>query len=218
MLYLSIALVLIFVMYLLDKRNAWKGAAKIAAALVGIAVIGVAGIYGWGKYEDWKAGKNREADVNACMKSIREGSIVSVRSGDEVTNVVRAFCESNPGANIACGIKTGADGNLTTYEIGDTDKGSPGKVCTAKGWGKDPMYESQEDLAKAYKAQQSVPPQASTCKNWESKHPRGSPIDFVSVETNGKAAEYAIETPEGCSGPLEDAYNAKVTKYQKGQK
>jgi uncharacterized membrane protein YsdA (DUF1294 family) len=40
MLYLSIALVLIFVLYLLDKHSAWKGAAKIAAGLVGLLLLG----------------------------------------------------------------------------------------------------------------------------------------------------------------------------------
>jgi|ERR1039458_7275711 hypothetical protein len=73
MLYLSIALVLIFVLYLLDKHSAWKGAAKIAAALVGLLLLGGAGIYGWAKYEDWRAAKKREADVTACIKTITEG-------------------------------------------------------------------------------------------------------------------------------------------------
>jgi uncharacterized membrane protein YsdA (DUF1294 family) len=201
MLYLSIALVLIFVLYLLDKHSAWKGAAKIAAALVGLLLLGGAGIYGWAKYEDWRAAKKREADVTACIKTITEGSIVFVRTGDEINNVVKSFCESNPRANIACGIKTDSDGNLTTYAIGDTDKGNPGKVCTAKGWGQDPML-------------------ASTCKKWESQHPLGSPIDFVSAEeANGKPVEgAAIGTPEGCSGPLEDAYNTKLTNHRKQQK
>ena len=200
MLYLSIALVLIFVLYLIDKRNAWKGAAKIAAALVGLLILGSAGMYGWTKYEDWSAARKREADVAACMKTITEGSMVFVSTGDEINNVVKSFCESRPGANLACGIKTDADGNPTPYSIGDTDKSNPGKVCTAKGWGQDPML-------------------ASTCKTWESQHPLGSPLDHVSAEeTNGKPVEGIIGTPEGCSGPLEDAYNAKLTKYNKGQK
>jgi uncharacterized membrane protein YsdA (DUF1294 family) len=197
MLYLSIAFVLIFVLYLIDKRNAWKGAAKIAAVLIGLLMLGSAGIYGWAKYEDRRANKKREADVTACIKTITEGSIVFVPTGDEIGNVVKSFCESRPGANLACGIKSDSYGNPTTYSIGDTDKGSPGKVCTAKGWGQDPML-------------------ASTCKNWESQHPLGSPLDHVSAEeTNGKPVEGIIATPEGCSGPLEDAYNAKLTKYNK---
>lgn len=200
MLYLSVALVLIFVLYLIDKRNAWKGAIKVTAALVALGVLGFAGFYAWDKYEGWRATKKREADVTACVKSIAEGSVVFVRAGDEITNVVRSFCESTPGANLACGLKTGPYGNLTTYELGDTDKSNPGKVCTAKGWAQDPML-------------------ASTCKKWESLHPLGSPLDLLSAEeTNGKPVEGALGIPEGCSGPLEDAYNSKFTKYQKLQK
>lgn len=144
MLPLSVAIVLIFVLYLIDKHNAWKGAAKVVGAVVALAVVSAAGIYGWGKYEDWRTMKRREADVRACMESVVEGSIVFVRTGDVINNVIRSFCESNPGANITCGIKTDANGNLTTYSIGDTDKGSPGKVCTAKGWGRDPMQKADK--------------------------------------------------------------------------
>ena len=140
----SVAIVLIFVLYLIDKHNAWKGAAKIAGAFVVLAMVSAAGIYGWGKDEDWRIVKQHEADVKACMKTIAEGSIVFVRTGDEVNNVVKSFCESNPSANIACGIRTDSDGKLTTYSIGDTDKGNPGKVCTAKGWDRDPMQKADK--------------------------------------------------------------------------
>lgn len=139
MLYLSLALVLIFVLYLIDKHNAWKGAVKIIAALVGLLIFGAGGTYGWMKYDDWQGVKKREAEVTACMKTITEGSIVFVWTGDEINSVVKSFCESHPGANIACGVKNDPNGNLTTYEIGDADEGNSGKVCTAKGWDKDPM-------------------------------------------------------------------------------
>lgn len=193
MIYLSIALVLIFVLYLIDKHHAWKGAAKLSGVFLVLCVLGVAGIYGWAQYEEWKVKKKREADVTACMKTVTEGAIVFVRTGDEISNVVKSFCESHPGANLACGIKTNSDGNLATYDIGDTDKGSPGKVCTAKGWGRDPML-------------------VSTCGKWEAEHPLGSPVD---VSSFGNANEVGWNPPEGCSGPLEDAYSAKLTQYSK---
>jgi uncharacterized membrane protein YsdA (DUF1294 family) len=163
MLYLSIALVLIFALYLIDKHNAWKGAVKIVAALVALLILGAVGIYGWMKYEDWQGAKKREAQVTACMKTIIKGSIVFVRTGDDVNNVVKSFCEAHPGANIACGIKNDPDGNLTTYEIGDTDKGSPGKVCTAKGWDKDPMQEIEQ--VKADAAEWTNAEVRATCSN-----------------------------------------------------
>jgi hypothetical protein len=134
MLFLSIALVLIFVLHLIDKHNAWKGTVKVAAALLALVLVSTAGIYGWYRYDDWRKEKKHEAEVKACSGSITEGAIVFVRSGDDVTNVVKSFCESNPGKNIACGLKTDGLGNLTPYSLGDTDKANPGKICTAKGW------------------------------------------------------------------------------------
>jgi hypothetical protein len=129
--YLSIALVLIFVLYLIDKHNAWKSAAKTAAAVAAMGLFSAGGIYGWHKYDEWKAWKKREAEVKACTGSLTEGAIVFVPSGDEVTNVVKTFCESNPGKSIACGLKADESGDLVPYSLGDKDKGNPAKVCTA---------------------------------------------------------------------------------------
>ncbi len=134
MLFLSIAIVLIFVLYLIDKRTAWKGAAKIVAALLALILLSAAGVYGWHRYDEWRTQKKHEAQVKACSGSLTEGAIVFVRSGDDVTNVVKSFCEANPGETIACGLKTGASGNLSPYSLGDTDKANPGKICTTKGW------------------------------------------------------------------------------------
>jgi uncharacterized membrane protein YsdA (DUF1294 family) len=135
MLFLSIALVLIFVLYLIDKHNAWKDAAKTAAGFLALILLSAAGVYGWSRYDEWRKEKKREAQVKACSSSITEGAIVFVRTGDDISNVVKSFCESNPGKNIACGLKTDALGNPTPYSLGDTDKANPGKICTAKGWG-----------------------------------------------------------------------------------
>jgi uncharacterized membrane protein YsdA (DUF1294 family) len=147
MTFFSIAIVLIFVLYLIDKRNAWRGALKVLLAIVTLAVLTAAGIYGWDKYQDRSAQKRHEAEVTACVKTLTEGSIVFVRTGDEVNNVIKSFCESHPGTNISCGIKADSDGNLATYALGDTDKGTPGKVCTAKGWSQDPMANTSNELS-----------------------------------------------------------------------
>ena len=135
----SIAIVVIFVLYLIDKNKVWEGAAKITAALLALAVLSAAGIYGWMKYEDSSAANKRELAVKACEKSVVKGTVVFVRKGEEVGDVIKAFCESTPSANLACGLKSDSDGRLTTYSIGDTDDGNPAKVCTAKGWDRDPM-------------------------------------------------------------------------------
>jgi hypothetical protein len=153
MIYLSLALVLIFVLYLIDKNNAWKGAAKIAGGLVALVALAAVAVYGWLKYDDWKAERKRKADVMACMKSVTEGTTVFVRDGEEINNVVKSFCESNPGAKLACGLKTDSNGNLTVYAIGDTDKDVPGKICTAKGWEQSPIVACAEKVRTLYPAE-----------------------------------------------------------------
>jgi len=134
MFFLSIALVLIFVLYLIDKHNVWRGAAKVVAGLIVLGLIAIGGVYGWYRYQEWKAAKEHEAEVRACSGSLTEGSVVFVPTGDEVTNVVKTFCEANPGKNLACGLKFDDSGNLVPYALGDKDKANPGKICTAKGW------------------------------------------------------------------------------------
>jgi hypothetical protein len=44
---------------------------------------------------------------------------------------------------------------------------------------------------------------ATTCSNWENKHPIGSAVDWD--------GDNPVYPPNGCEGPLENAYNTKVT-------
>ena len=59
-----------------------------------------------------------------------------------------------------------------------------------------------------YVAWREVGKQTSTCREWESKHPIGSPLD-VSVVNPG--VQVVWDPPPGCSGPLEDAYSKRQT-------
>jgi hypothetical protein len=43
---LGIALLLIFILYLIDKHNEWRRAAMIAGGLVVLAILAMAGVYG----------------------------------------------------------------------------------------------------------------------------------------------------------------------------
>src|SRR3984957_558702 len=54
---LGIALLLIFILYLIDKHNRWWQAIKITVALIMLAILGIGGLFGWQKYESWQAEK-----------------------------------------------------------------------------------------------------------------------------------------------------------------
>jgi hypothetical protein len=91
--YLSIALVLIFVMWLIDKHNVWKQTGKIALIMVAVLLIAGASFYGWTKYRDRRAEKaaliekeKHEAAVKDCLSRIHGKTDVF----DE------AACEADP--------------------------------------------------------------------------------------------------------------------------
>jgi hypothetical protein len=54
---------------------------------------------------------------------------------------------------------------------------------------------------------------AQTCKEWEQKHPLGSPVDVWGRD--GSALDGSVlGTPEGCEGSLETAYREKMEQAQ----
>jgi hypothetical protein len=58
---LGIALLLIFILYLIDKHDRWRQLVKIIIWLAIIGVVGLGGFFGWAKYEDYKTNKANEA-------------------------------------------------------------------------------------------------------------------------------------------------------------
>ncbi len=110
MVFLSIALILIFVMWIIDKHNAWKGAAKVALGLAALSILGLGCFYGWGKYEDWRTEKaeaaakaKHEAAVKACMtrNGVDIGGKIARSTPDPYAQYggsidLHATCEANP--------------------------------------------------------------------------------------------------------------------------
>lgn len=128
---LGIALILIFVLYLIDKHNRWRQAIKITVALVILAILGVGGLFGWQEYETWQAAKQ----------------------------------------------------------------------------------EAQREAEQAKQVAQRQAELAKTCKEWEDKHPVGSPLDKLQGKwDDGTKIPYGtiLGSPTGCEGPLETAYNGQI--------
>jgi hypothetical protein len=59
---IGIAIVIAMVLYLIDRNKVWRQTAKIAAALILLAVLGVAGIFGWQKFSDWRMARKEAAN------------------------------------------------------------------------------------------------------------------------------------------------------------
>lgn len=81
MLFLSIALVVIAVLFLIDKNRVWKQSAKVALIIVALGVLGFGGFYAWRKYRNWKEEKAEaaaqaahDAAVKACIAKYENSS------------------------------------------------------------------------------------------------------------------------------------------------
>jgi len=130
---LGIFLLLIFVLYLIDKHNRWRQALKLVIGLVVLCIVAGGGFFGWVRYEAWQTARQeaqREAE-NAKQEAQKKAALEKV------------------------------------------------------------------------------------CKDWEDKHPIGSPVDALhgNFPDGTKIPEgLFIGTPEGCQGPLEIAYSEKLPK------
>lgn len=72
---LGIALLLIFILYLIDKHNLWRKAVKITVWLCIVAAIGLGCLFSWLKYDAYRTEKRQEAEdaaYEAKMKPIRD--------------------------------------------------------------------------------------------------------------------------------------------------
>jgi uncharacterized membrane protein YsdA (DUF1294 family) len=68
---LSVALVLIFVLYLIDKHSLWRKVAKIAIYTVTVFLVVGAGIYGWLRYDAYRSAKRQEAEDAAYRAKMK---------------------------------------------------------------------------------------------------------------------------------------------------
>jgi hypothetical protein len=161
---IGVALVIIFVLYLIDKHNQWRRAAHVTGGVVVLAVVVLGGWLGWNKYQDWKADKDRQR-----------------------------------------------------VEAEQAKQDAPMKNCIAsKLPAKHDVFDevSAEEECKKIVDPSSEKTLAQVCAEWEAKHPLGSPIDVLHGKwddgTLMPKEGVTLGSPQGCSGPLEDAYNSKM--------
>ena len=78
---LGIALVAIFVLYLVDKHNRWRAAFKIITGLVLLCVLGFGVMYGWSTYTDYRATHPRKPAFDANTPYSSLPSLVPLHAG-----------------------------------------------------------------------------------------------------------------------------------------
>jgi hypothetical protein len=96
---LGLALIVIFILYIIDKHNRWRTAAKLTAALVVLGLVGFGGLYGWRKYSDYRE-ENKEAAEARIRLDKEDGCMARMKSAskdwsDATQANARAACMRN---------------------------------------------------------------------------------------------------------------------------
>lgn len=95
---LGIALVLIFVLYLIDKNKVWRQAVKAVISLAILGVLVISGLFGWRKVSEWREAKTAQEHkklVDACVT--RYSTSGYANSGPWARYVdVKTTCENDP--------------------------------------------------------------------------------------------------------------------------
>ncbi len=110
---IGLALILIFILYLIDKHSRWREAAKIAAGLIILSILGLGAFYGWPKYDEYRTAKPEAAQQVAFQKSIQNCVTRNSHGGprdifDDVS--AQEACEKDPSTLPPCWSKPAAGG------------------------------------------------------------------------------------------------------------
>jgi len=98
---LGIALIVIFVLYLIDKHNRWLQTLKIFVSVIVLGILVTGGWFGWEKFQAYRAKKRSQAEaaafrtkVKACIaKSTPAGNATAAKEEED-------RCEENPDSPI----------------------------------------------------------------------------------------------------------------------
>ena len=89
---LGYALIIIFVLYLIDKHNRWRAAAKIGGLLIALGLLAAGSIFGWQEYQSRQEAK-RLAQQQAKLKAACLDSAKMATTKTFIPDV--SVCDSN---------------------------------------------------------------------------------------------------------------------------
>jgi hypothetical protein len=109
------ALIVIFVLYLIDKHNRWRQAAMIVGGLIILGALGIGGVYGWTKYGEYKTAKQQAVQQAAFIKRLQDCLTRNSGAGprdifDDVST--QEACEKDPETEPPCWSKPNDKGGL----------------------------------------------------------------------------------------------------------
>lgn len=109
---IAIALVVIFVLYLIDKHKLWRKALKLVIGLVVLSVLGIGGFLGWKSYRAYRDEKRKEAEgaaqlaeaaaeqarVSACISRLEKIPLPKDAVATEIPSDIQITCYGNSSA------------------------------------------------------------------------------------------------------------------------
>lgn len=121
---LGLALVLIFILYLIDRHSRWRETAKIVTGLVILIILSAGGFYSWTKYGDYRTAKQEAARQAAIQKSIQDCVTRNAHAGprdifDDVS--AQEACEKDPGTLPPCWSKPAIPGGFQVDQNNEWD-------------------------------------------------------------------------------------------------
>src|ERR1700752_2751045 len=109
---IAVALVLIFVLYLIDKHKLWRKALKLVIGVVVLGILGIGGVLGWGKYQDYRDERRKEAEgaaqeaeaeaeqarISACISRLEKIPVPKDAVAAEIPSDIQITCSGDSSA------------------------------------------------------------------------------------------------------------------------
>src|SRR6185312_92135 len=123
---IGLALIVIFILYLIDKHNLWRHAAKVIGAVIVFGILGVGGFYGETKYDEYRIAKRASAEQAAYQKNIQDCIARNSHSGTDLQDVfdqvaAQDACDKDPSTMPPCWSKPASPGGFQFDQNNELD-------------------------------------------------------------------------------------------------
>jgi len=220
----GIAIVIAMALYLIDKNKVWRQAAKVIAALALLVAVGVGGLVVLERFDNRRtarteAAQQREVTAwNDWMGHLPTCKVVFIARSDSQIGRTYIVGENRPHTINNIDLSAGLVDFVAPDFYDKLAAGAAHDTLPCKAEWIDPQWKVVDETPIMKIRKKTL---AKTCKEWEQKHPFGSPIDRLYGKwddgTEMPSEGIILGSPEGCRGPLETDYNRRLGQTEKSK-